>query len=370
MRILYNEAVYKLAAKSVVSIKTDQVQRMRVLYNGIAYIRTSSINWSKATQEQLATYAIQNGDGFSHLINKDTAKLYNWKFIPNFHLSQFIKTKYLNLTTTDMWVNWYEGEIRHSEDSDKDSGYFDELEKEWKNNPLEVGPILLMKKNGAYGIGDGNHRIGISFKLGIKTIPAIVGVPKMKIASYAGSAWGKPGKCKYCKEPATKNLIWADGRAGLKVCNKHTKDGRDEIEKTDKVCEVVKIAYIGVDPMSTDTLVDAPRSTTPDGPLKRLRGWLLPKGRFIPIESGHDKWAVDKGYKDADDYLAKKKATLILYDDTTPGVIKIRLPKLTTEAMGNLMHFLIRNPRKGLSFIEYSTLSGKSGYWTVQTGSA
>lgn|GEM_PF-6443884 len=59
---------------------------------------------------------------------------------------------------------------------------------------------------------------------------------------FTGTA-SKPQKCHYCKSPATKSLIWADGRAYIPVCEEHESDARDQIvEKNgDEVAYVRKI---------------------------------------------------------------------------------------------------------------------------------
>lgn len=47
--------------------------------------------------------------------------------------------------------------------------------------------------------------------------------------------------CKYCKKPATKKTIWADGRGGLLTCDDHVDKARDIIvnKNNDKVEEVI-----------------------------------------------------------------------------------------------------------------------------------
>ena len=53
------------------------------------------------------------------------------------------------------------------------------------------------------------------------------------------SSTPKTQKCKYCKEQATKEVIWADGRAYVPVCDKHEEkaikviivDNHDEVLK-------------------------------------------------------------------------------------------------------------------------------------------
>lgn len=53
-----------------------------------------------------------------------------------------------------------------------------------------------------------------------------------KMASYkiAGDI-AKPQKCKFCKQPATKAYVWAEGRAYIPVCKKHEQKANDTITK-------------------------------------------------------------------------------------------------------------------------------------------
>lgn len=53
----------------------------------------------------------------------------------------------------------------------------------------------------------------------------------------------KPQKCKYCKDPATKSLLWAEGMAYIPVCEAHEPKGRDQIENknSDEVVAVHEI---------------------------------------------------------------------------------------------------------------------------------
>lgn len=50
----------------------------------------------------------------------------------------------------------------------------------------------------------------------------------------------KPQKCEYCKQPATKAYIWADGRAYIPVCKKHEQKAKSDIvdKNNDAVTEV------------------------------------------------------------------------------------------------------------------------------------
>jgi len=47
--------------------------------------------------------------------------------------------------------------------------------------------------------------------------------------------------CKFCKKPATKKTIWADGRAYIPTCDDHVDKARDIVvnKNNDKVEEVI-----------------------------------------------------------------------------------------------------------------------------------
>jgi len=49
--------------------------------------------------------------------------------------------------------------------------------------------------------------------------------------------------CKFCKKPATKKLIWAEGRAYVPVCDDHEEKGRQVLKDKSNatVDKVVKI---------------------------------------------------------------------------------------------------------------------------------
>lgn len=55
------------------------------------------------------------------------------------------------------------------------------------------------------------------------------GPPLAQEEGPKGGPWNKPHKCKYCDAPATRDLIWADGRAYIPVCQAHRKKGEHQI---------------------------------------------------------------------------------------------------------------------------------------------
>lgn len=53
-------------------------------------------------------------------------------------------------------------------------------------------------------------------------------------------AEAKEEKCEYCKEIATQQLIWADGRAYVPICDKHEAKARKDInDKNGEWAEIV-----------------------------------------------------------------------------------------------------------------------------------
>lgn len=45
--------------------------------------------------------------------------------------------------------------------------------------------------------------------------------------------------CKYCSRPATQEVVWADGRATIPVCNQHATSAKQELkQKNEKVTQV------------------------------------------------------------------------------------------------------------------------------------
>ena len=50
-------------------------------------------------------------------------------------------------------------------------------------------------------------------------------------------------KCKYCKEPATNGVIWADGRARIAVCDVHLSRAKKKVaSNNDQVDKVTKMS--------------------------------------------------------------------------------------------------------------------------------
>lgn len=98
------------------------------------------------------------------------------------------------------------------------------------------------------------------------TVPAgLGGIPKRQ-------------KCKYCKAPATKRMLWADGRAYIPVCDAHQDKARHQIVTVNKD-EVAKVQDIGEgksgEPVGTERKV-----MSPDPRAAKLRDyWAFGAGR-------------------------------------------------------------------------------------------
>jgi 2'-5' RNA ligase len=116
----------------------------------------------------------------------------------------------------------------------------------------------------------------------------------------------RPHKCKYCKEPATKSLLWAEGMAFIPVCDKHEQKAREKVGE-DEVCGVHEIKT-SADQADTREMPDqmpaliphdepAQRTPHPEDPL----GCTCDKGHKLdcPVhglhatEQGHDhSWSI------------------------------------------------------------------------------
>lgn len=89
------------------------------------------------------------------------------------------------------WVRFFTDEAEtYREEMGGD--YYEQLEKSWVEDPLEVGPLVVaVFDDGSIDIGDGWHRAAISVKAGLSTVPAVVGTskrietnPRSKLADF------------------------------------------------------------------------------------------------------------------------------------------------------------------------------------------
>lgn len=70
---------------------------------------------------------------------------------------------------------------------------------------------------------------------------AFMKTSKQRVEMIEGSPTA-PQKCKFCDEPASMSLIWADGRAYVPVCRAHERKARNVItSQNDSVCDVKQV---------------------------------------------------------------------------------------------------------------------------------
>lgn len=83
---------------------------------------------------------------------------------------------------------------------------------------------------------------------GAPEAPQEEGVLPMAEGGPGKGPWDKPHKCSYCDAPATRDLIWADGRAFIPVCNDHRKKGEHQIlvKNKDKIAAAKPVAQEGI----------------------------------------------------------------------------------------------------------------------------
>ena len=121
-------------------------------------------------------------------------------------------------------------------------------------------------------------------------------------------------KCKYCKDDATKGVIWADGRARIPVCDDHLQRAKDKVadnnDAVDKVetisravAELVTSAAIIVVGDLRQAILDAGQGVCSENSYINCR-------LFVQLTSKHSK--LEKLPKvgtadDEDEYAALKK---------------------------------------------------------------
>ncbi|MFP3637543.1 hypothetical protein [Paraburkholderia sp. SIMBA_054] len=69
------------------------------------------------------------------------------------------------------WIRFFDAEVSMWA-AEGDPGRFDNM----LDAPI-TEPVVVLQRSGKHYVWDGNHRIGASFKRGLTSIPAIVGVP-------------------------------------------------------------------------------------------------------------------------------------------------------------------------------------------------
>lgn len=131
--------------------------------------------WLTCSPEELEAIAAQYDDQWepgTHGHGKATA--FHWLRMPRFPVA-----------TLNELVNWqafWDEEVRTWSDEGQPHR-FDDMVEWWRGGPLgqpEGPPIVLVRSMGVYCIWDGMHRTAISCIHGLATIPAILGVRKMR----------------------------------------------------------------------------------------------------------------------------------------------------------------------------------------------
>jgi len=123
------------------------------------------LQFLEATNDRWLRYAKSHGE---HNFPQGTkAEDYDWQFIPKLML-----TTMTNIMNPEQWVDFFRDEHDVAVDDGR-MGYEDELK-----NPIRE-PVVLVKIGKVYDVVDGWHRIGASFAGNRKSIPAVIGVPKV-----------------------------------------------------------------------------------------------------------------------------------------------------------------------------------------------
>ncbi len=96
---------------------------------------------------------------------------YEWSFVPNFPITEFLKSGHEPSYTTSRkgWVEWFKRENEMTDNT------WDNLVQE---KEITIPIVVLYGETGGWHIWDGWHRVASSFVVGRKTIPAVVGTPK------------------------------------------------------------------------------------------------------------------------------------------------------------------------------------------------
>jgi hypothetical protein len=130
-------------------------------------------DWRREDRAGLLEYAEEETGGFT---SEHPLGQLRWRYVPAYSLARLTKLKPVESRrawTARSWQQWYATERK----IDGREGYYDGLENDWTDDPVGVGPVIIVEnpKEGWFDVGDGWHRIGASFKLGLTHIPAVVG---------------------------------------------------------------------------------------------------------------------------------------------------------------------------------------------------
>lgn len=99
---------------------------------------------------------------------------FNWCYIKDYQLNNL---NVLSMKSNKDWIEWINNEQSiFLEDMEYDR--YKEVEEYWISNPYEEPVILVQYLDGTNDISDGWHRVGLSFRNNLKTIPVILGIEK------------------------------------------------------------------------------------------------------------------------------------------------------------------------------------------------
>jgi hypothetical protein len=137
-------------------------------------------NWRREDAAGLLEYAEEEGMGFQSDHPLDSLK---WRYEHAYPIKRLTQLALIGgpgvgrrrAWSANGWRTWYANEGRLAAEDGRD-GYWDGMEHAWQEDPIGVGPVIIVENpKGWFDIGDGWHRIGASFKLGLTHIPAVVG---------------------------------------------------------------------------------------------------------------------------------------------------------------------------------------------------
>ena len=145
--------------------------------------RTSSLH--KFTPQQMESEAQAHENQFKPgEKGHGYADEFNWTQVDNLPVNQIDGDP-------KMWTKWFAQEVEWAHEGGRED-YFEEMEKWWTTNPDEH--IIVVKDGSKYHIWEGNHRVAIAKKNGMKTVPAFVGTRKKGVMAAEEDDFKMMGK--------------------------------------------------------------------------------------------------------------------------------------------------------------------------------
>lgn len=154
------------------------------------------------------------------------------------------------------------------------------------DDPGAVMMLIRVDEDAMQSFGAGGWEPWESPESDLMAIPLDADALEVCIRQIAGeltaSGFGKPGKCKYCDSPATKDIRHSEGMAFIPVCDEHLDKGKE--------AAAACVPFGDPDPSNIDGIVDKPLAASllkPDRPLtvspnphaeKLRRYWSSGKG--------------------------------------------------------------------------------------------